>query len=233
MVIFKSSGSQNWDKWGEVARLLQYCQNKEEWSHESCWSTVQVLLEVLSSSPLEGFKQETDQPPGVVSTRFLLWDGKAERMTSQVPLSTFVIPISSLHGKGSANHLKPFGSNNIQRRLVLPGSLSNLVLEVISSQELQVTWCTKPNWLSPSPWLATEANLQAECQSHLTPKGLSSPIFPQIHIPLLSLSKLLQEIPPSKTYNKKIQEDNSRVEQHWGELGDGNSPASLMLENLL
>lgn len=100
-----------------------------------------------------------------------------------------MIPIPSLHEKGSADHLKPFDSINIQRRLVLPGltfkssARGHLITGTLGDT---VFYRTEPVLHLDQPQKLT---LQAEWQSQLTTKGLSSPIFPQFHVSLLCLAE--------------------------------------------
>lgn len=171
----------------------KYSHNKEEWSQESCWSAGQLLLEELGSPPLEGFKQGTNQPSGVVVDGSLVRDGQPERMTSQVPPSISGSPGPSLLiGKGSADHWKSFGSNDIESMFILSGlafescARGHLVTGTLGDTSIP----NRTQLTSPSPWLATVANPSGWAARTSWPRNASSsPIFPQFHISLLCLAE--------------------------------------------
>lgn len=119
-------------------------------------------------------------------------------MPTQVPPWISVMPGQPPHRKGSADHGKSFGSNDIQRMCTLPtfesSAREHLVTETLgdisplNTTELAL-YLDRPQYLT----------LQADPDRHLSAPGACSSTS---HLPAW-LSKLLQAMPASKTYNKK------------------------------
>lgn len=157
----------------------------------------QLPLEALSYSPRVGFKQETKQ--SLSGTRWILslwWEAREDAHTS--PTLDFCDCLDNSHRKGSVDYGKSFGSNDIQRMYTLLTFESSAREHLVTETLGDISPLNTTELVLYLDWLKY-LTLQADPDRHLSAPGDYRSIS---HLPAW-LSKLLQAMPASKTYNKK------------------------------